>query len=313
MLGLVPMEKEVLFSNKDGVISKKDEGAHMVIKTDKDKATFLIEPQNGEAGDKKVNVSVLLDIEKMSGRSETDRFLTSKTAEEIMGLLDEAEIKVGSQMLNYMSEGSLNRGGFDPEFSFRYGNGYAELTRLISHCVGLQDREEIINKLFGKFNEAGWEKIKTKRDKLNGPSKVFFDMVGDLIDPNRDQKKSDYTFFKSKFSIRDGSCKDIEYYYEMAYEDSKFRRDNDFFYQETYSTSPSAITRREIMVGGVKLPKGFLCRVNEEGVEPLRPTMFCFSKEEAIDAYGKQYWDTYENSSKRLGSLIEVNNEEPIF
>ncbi|HOR02119.1 MAG TPA: hypothetical protein PKZ92_02570 [Candidatus Woesebacteria bacterium] len=313
MLGLVPVEKEIKIDSKDEVTNESGEGNYMVIKTNKDKVAFLIEPQDGGIDEKKVNISVCLDIEKMSGRSETDRFVTSKTAEEIMDLLDKAGVKVSDQVLNYISEGSLNRGKVNPEFSPRYGNGYAELTRLISYGIGLQDREEIINRLFSKFDESGWEKTKTERDKLGGPSKLVFEMIDDLIDPERNQKKSDYDFFKSNFSVRDGSCKDIEFYYEMALERGKFKEDNDFFYQETYGARPSAITRREIMVGGVRLPKGFLCRVSEEGVEPLRPTMFCFSKEEAIDAYGKQYWDIYENNSKKLGRLIEMSNQGLIF
>jgi hypothetical protein len=311
MLELVPVEKEI--DSKGEATNESGEGNYMVIKTNKNKVAFLIEPQDEGIDEKKVNISVWLDIEKMSGRSETDRFVTSKTAEEIMGLLDKAGIKVSDQVLNYVSEGSLNRGKVSPEFSPRYGNGYAELTRLISHSVGLQDRKEIIDRLFSKFDESGWEKTKTEREKLGGPSKLVFRMIDDLIDSDRNQKTSDYDFFKSNFSMRDGSCKDIEFYYEMALERGKFREDSDFFYQETYSTRPSAITRREIVVDGVKLPKGFLCRVSEEGVEPLRPTMFCFSKEEAIDAYGKQYWDIYENNSKKLGRLIEMSSQGLIF
>ncbi|MFA6368996.1 MAG: hypothetical protein WCX20_01280, partial [Candidatus Shapirobacteria bacterium] len=74
----------------------------------------------------------------------------------------------------------------------------------------------------------------------------------------------------------------------------------------------TAITRREMVVDGVRLPKGFLCRVNSSGVEPLRPTMFSFNKDEAIDAYGKQYYGLLEDFPK-LGNLIEENSKKWLF
>lgn len=312
-LDLVFQEKGETLGNINDPLDNNKEGTRLVVGSYKDRATFLIEPQSGQTGGKMVNLSVLLDTEKMSGRTEADRFVVSKTATEIMDLLDESGIQVSNHVLNYISEGSLHKGEFNPEFNNRYGNGYAEVTRLLSYCVRLEDRQEIIKKLFSSFSDSGWEKIKDKKDRLTGPSKVFFEMINDLIDPNRKQKKSDYAYHKSEFAMRDGTCRDIEYYYEVAYWENESLRDKNFFYQKTYSSGPSAITRREIVVDGVRLPKGFLCRVCKEGVEPLRPTMFCFSKDEAIDAYGKQYQYIYENTSKRLGRLIEINNEDFIF
>jgi hypothetical protein len=308
-------EREVTLDKINDLLDGQNEGVYLTFydKGRRGKVTFALRSSSDQTGGKKVNLSLLLDTEKISGRSETDRFVVSKTAIETMGLLDESGIKISDQVLNYISEGSLKSGCCSPEFSSRYGNGYAELTRLLSYCVRLQDRQEIINKLFSSFSESGWEKIKEKKDKLTGPSRMFFNMIDDLIDPNRKQQRSDFNYYKNVLSMRDGACEDIESYYEDALERGKYKRDDSFFYQETYESALSAITRREIVVNGVRLPRGFLCRVSEKGVEPLRPTMFCFSKDEAIDAYGKQYWKAYKNDLGVMGELIEENYKNQIF
>lgn len=255
-----------------------------------------------------VNLSLLVDTEKMSGGSEADWFAVSDTAGEILGAFDLAGLKISDEMLNYISEGALG----DGEFSFRYGNGYADLTRLLSYCIRSKDRGEIAKKLFSDFNELVLEKLKSNSEKMSGPAKLVVDMIGDLLDPKRDSKKSDFVYKKSDRTMRDGSCKDVEVYYEMALEERRNTVDDDFFYQKTSESNPTAITRREIVVNGVRLSKGFLCRVNPSGVEPIRPTMFSFNKDEAIDAYGKQYYGLLRDSP-RLGDLIERNSKNWAF
>jgi len=252
-----------------------------------------------------INLSLLVDTEKMSGGSEADWFAVSDTAGEILGAFDLAGLKISDEMLNYISEGALGRGGF----SERYGNGYADLNRLLSYGIRPKDRDEIAQKLFSYFDESALEKLKNSSEKLAGPAKLVVEMISDLLDPERDSKKSDFVYSKSDRTMRDGSCKDVEVYYEMALEDRKYTVDDDFFYQKTSTSTPTAITRREIVVNGVRLPKGFLCRVNPSGVEPLRPTMFCFNKDEAIDAYGKQYYGLLKGFPK-LGNLIEENSKD---
>jgi len=254
-----------------------------------------------------VNLSLLVDTEKMSGGAEADWFAVSDTAGEILGAFDLAGLKISDEMLNYISEGALGNGNF----SDRYGNGYADLTRLLSYGIRSKNRDEIVKKLFSDFNELASEKLKMSSQKLNGPAKLVIEMINDLVDPERGNKKSDFAYKKSDRTMRDGSCKDVEVYYEMALEERKYTVDNDFFYQKT-SSVPTAITRREMVVDGVRIPKGFLCRVNYLGVEPLRPTMFSFNKDEVIDAYGKQYYGLLEDFPG-LGDLIERNSKNWLF
>ena len=243
----------------------------------------------------------------MSGGAEADWFAVSDTAGEILGAFDLAGLKISDEMLNYISEGALGNGNF----SDRYGNGYADLTRLLSYGIRSKNRDEIVKKLFSDFNELASEKLKMSSQKLNGPAKLVIEMINDLVDPERGNKKSDFAYKKSDRTMRDGSCKDVEVYYEMALEERKYTVDNDFFYQKT-SSVPTAITRREMVVDGVRIPKGFLCRVNYLGVEPLRPTMFSFNKDEVIDAYGKQYYGLLEDFPG-LGDLIERNSKNWLF
>lgn len=254
-----------------------------------------------------VNLSLLVDTEKMSGGAEADWFAVSDTAREILGAFDLAGLKISDEMLNYISEGALGNGNF----SDRYGNGYADLTRLLSYGIRSKNRDEIVKKLFSDFNELASEKLKMSSQKLNGPAKLVIEMINDLVDPERGNKKSDFAYKKSDRTMRDGSCKDVEVYYEMALEERKYTVHNDFFYQKT-SSVPTAITRREMVVDGVRIPKGFLCRVNYLGVEPLRPTMFSFNKDEVIDAYGKQYYGLLEDFPG-LGDLIERNSKNWLF
>lgn len=191
-----------------------------------------------------VNLSLLVDTEKMSGGGEADWFIVSDTAGEILGAFDLAGLEISDEMLNYISEGALGRG----EFNDRYGNGYADLTRLLSYCIRLENRGEIIKKLFTDFNESGLGKLKISSEKMSGPAKLVVQMTGDLLDFERDSKKSDFVYKKSDRTMRDGSCKDVEVYYEMALEERKYTVDDNFFYQKTSESAPTAITRRQMVV-----------------------------------------------------------------
>jgi hypothetical protein len=53
-----------------------------------------------------------------------------------------------------------------------------------------------------------------------------------------------------------------------------------------------AMTRKEIMVNGVILPRGYFCRVSDEEVprvEPVRLSMFGVPENEVAEVFGYQY------------------------
>jgi hypothetical protein len=120
-------------------------------------------------------------------------------------------------------------------------------------------------------------------------------MVTYLTNPEED---TGYNFLNSGKSIKEGSCKDAEAYYYSAFgRPQQYLKEDDIFYHKTGHGSETSLLKRDIYIKGVRIPAGFLCRTNEEGrmIEPIRPTMFCFSAEEAEDAFGKQFIESQSN------------------
>ena len=71
----------------------------------------------------------------------------------------------------------------------------------------------------------------------------------------------------------------------------------------------TSLLKRDIVVNGVRLLAGFLCKTNDQGgVEPQRATMFCFNVDDAKDAFGKQFFESQKNEIG-ITDLIATLNE----
>ena len=247
--------------------------------------------------------------------------LWSKTGEEIIKGL--GTYHFSSTFEHILSEGYIPTEG-SYEFSSRYGNGYADVTRLLSMCIG-KDTESVADLIWNdpdhrltQGDKHHWQKLAA--DSNSAPVREFFRLLNDVCFTQYDQTEdsaetteSQYPHFKKSkiISYRDGSCKDAENYYCEA-STEKLVQSSQYFLEKQNSGSGTALVLSPIVVGGVVLQPGHLVKLEKDkeqkiiGIQPLRFTMFMFSNEEARDAFGWQHTETLENTSRK--HITPINN-----
>lgn len=234
-----------------------------------------------------LEVRLLADTTELRGRNLPNRFLESRTAKELLGVFEKLGLEPAGEMLNDFSEGSLGYGHYES----RYGNGYADLSRLVTYIL----REGLgIDRLFALPNpDFTAEDLLGDSKKLSGPSQTILKIIAGIM--GRDSQGGSPLIPNSGRSIRDGSCKDSEVYFSGAMESGRsFLRDS-FICKSGYGAD-TKMNIVPIVAGGVEFPPGYLFRVTEQGgLEPLRATMYCFTSQEARDAFGWQYEECLNN------------------
>lgn len=232
-------------------------------------------------------------------------FIYSQTGEGI--LLGLGKKHLSPKLENSLSEGYLNKDD-TYKFSTRYGNGYADITRLLSSCIG-RDEETIKTMIWEdpdhKISQDDMKQWLSLSNESPSPAtREFFRTLHNVCSQNSDIKNpeipthSRYTAAKV-ISYRDGSCKDAESYYCNA-DTSKLKQSSpDFLEKCDYGVS-TALVLLPIYVNSTLLKPGHLVKLvkdpdgNITGVQPLRCTMFMFNENEAQDAFGSQYEQTKE-------------------
>jgi len=239
-------------------------------------------------------------------------FLWSQTGEEIA-------LGLGQKHLSPRLENSLSEGGIAMErrdkFSNRYGNGYADITRLLSTCIG-RDLATVKLQLWddedhriSNDNTKHWRTL--SQESTSAPVREFFRLLYAVCTVHNTEFESpemtnDIPQFNMKqiVSYRDGSCKDAETYYCGASPEN-FNRSSSLFLEKVGRGVNTALVLSPISVGGVLLQPGHLVKLSKDAdgaisaIQPLRPTMFMFSEEEARDAFGSQYEDTCNNLDRK--------------
>jgi len=253
----------------------------------------------------------ILKVEAMKGR-EDKSFINSQTVKELFALWDSSNLEVRRTFLGSITEGVL---GFDRD-NFqssmiegdngvhRSGNGFARVTRGLSHYIGASS-ESNLKSLFRNPNEESIERFKEGILKLEDKGAMLVGgMMLDLISDKeglvggREEKE---LWRDCTINMEDlGSCEDSEnYLVSECLGSNKTDSDEDFVY---YYNRPEAravgvkdgyymaMMRREMVVDGVRLPAGFLCRVSEVGgVRPIRASIFCFEEKDSREIFGKQF------------------------
>ncbi len=175
----------------------------------------------------------------------------------------------------------------------RYGHGYAELTREIAKCVNNRDRS--LKTIFESEGDDVAQKILQLGPANDPAAKVVHDLLVDVVD----RKQPDGTITELPMSaheirIRDGSCKDAEYYVS----DGGVINDEagePLFVRSTYHR-PSVMTMRPTLLNGVRLPAGSLLAVEDDGYVFMRILSFAFNENEALHVFGAQEAENRMNS-----------------
>ncbi len=243
--------------------------------------------KKGESG---VSARILIDTAELRGRKSESSFLDSKTAKDILGVFDKLGLEPTDEMLNDFTEGSLGYG----HYSSRYGNGYADLSRLVTYVAregfGIERLVSVKDPNFTSDN------LHTEAKRLSAPAKLIIKMMAGIME--KGNQVIDQPFQIGSFSgrsIRDGSCKDSESYFSGSLGIMRCFRDGIFICKSGYGAD-TKINTVPIVADGIEFPPGYLFRVEGQSkIEPLRATMYCFSNDEARDAFGWQYLDALNN------------------
>ncbi len=240
--------------------------------------------------DSSTAVSVLIDTAELRGRNTSTCFLDSVTSREILSVFEELDLEPSDEMLNDFTEGSLGFG----HYSSRYGNGYADLSRLVTYVaregLGL---ERLVNI---KNPNITAEDLLVKAKNLSAPAELILKLMAGIIKRTKEEKEHPRMSFSGQ-SIRDGSCKDSEVYFSGSLKLGKSFHEGAFVCKSGYG-SDTKMNTVPIDADGIEFPPGYLFRVGEKGeLEPLRATMYCFNDDEARDAFGWQYEECLNNDS----------------
>jgi len=229
--------------------------------------------------------------------------LSKESGAEIIELLGQEQLS--NYFRDSISEGLLG-GGSERGFSNRYGNGFAELTRGVSACIG-RTYSDTMMRLFGDPQKHISKEVRTHWElaSLQHPNpaiREFFSLLSQVCFEQFEETHPEdtgiieYPMTHDFRSFRDGSCKDAETYF-LTSEGDQVRDVEGVFLEKKYG-AVTALTTAPISVNHVTLPKGFLVRLvrNTDGkitaIQPLRLTMFAFDQETAKNAYGWQYEET---------------------
>lgn len=243
--------------------------------------------KNGSA----VTTRILIDTVELRGRTLPNSFLDSQTARELLGVFEKLGLEPSDEMLNDFTEGSLGFGHYSP----RYGNGYADLSRLVTYIAregsGIERLVSVSNPNFTA------ESLLQETENLSAPVKLILKMMAGIM--KRGAPAADQPFRISSFSgqsIRDGSCKDSEVYFSNSLKLGKSFQEEDIFISKSGYGADTKINVVPIVADGIEFPAGYLFRVSAKGeLEPLRATMYCFNSAEARDAFGWQYAEALNN------------------
>jgi len=201
-------------------------------------------------------------------------FAESETAAHLFGAFDAAGLRLQEDVLKMCAEIG----------SARHGNAYSDLTREIAKLV--DDRSRPLARLFEDTTEDSIRhKISQLQDTPNVPAQTVANLLKGIV--GRDGGRLgviSLPISAARVELRDGSCKDAEYYIAAAGTPSA----NDTLLYHSSYRRPSVMTLHPVMLNGVVLPSGSLLAQEPDGYLFMRVTGFAFNDSDALDAFGSQ-------------------------
>lgn len=249
------------------------------------------------------SLSVTYDPQPVAEEVVKKTLLWQETGARIIAQLGEEYLSPG--FLDAISEGVLSEGATH-SFSSRYGNGYTEISRRLSVCVG-KEREKVMQSLFGDADREipAADRQRWERAALSNHSAAVREFFSQLCQVcftqfeggEKDPQCKTFPQIEAYFSIREGACRDAENYFLSCREDQVSDIDG-VFIEKKGNGARTALTKVPVYVDNVRIPAGYLVRLSYgddlkvNGVQPLRPTIFSLDEKTAQDAYGWQFEET---------------------
>ena len=234
-------------------------------------------------------------------RTESKPFIETAAAAEILAAFEKAGIAPAERVGNCFTEtGAIEK---------RYGNGYADFTREIAKHVNDVDRP-LSNMFEGVSDREIADKIRLLGAANDPAAAIALDLLRGVVDRNSGQTSSrSLPFSERRVELRDGSCKDIEYY--LAGPPSGGRvtglvdRAGIKMWKSDYAKS-TLIALEVVDFNGVELPPGSLFEEDEDGnFVFMRITSFALSEDQALETFGAQ-----ESGNRDSGENIYQRNNE---
>ncbi len=249
------------------------------------------------------NIVLAFNPESTAETAARKTLLWSQTGEQItLGL---GKNHLSPRIIDSLSEGYIPSEDYN-KFDARYGNGYADITRLLSSCIG-HDIESIKTILWDdpdhKISSADQKKwLELANESPSLTAREFFRTLVSICSSEfipEDTEIAHVPRYPAKkiISYRDGSCKDAESYYCNA-DATKLTQPNAHFLEKCGFGVNTALVLSPIYVHTTLLNPGHLVKLEKDasgtitGVQPLRCTMFMFEDTEAKDAFTTQYEET---------------------
>ncbi len=220
---------------------------------------------------------------------------------EIMRMISNTGLQLSNNILHRFME-------ISEHFDYRYGNGFASMTRMIA----IMTNSWMIGNIFQQMpNDDIFKKINAFNSS-NSYVNLYKDYLISIIKKYEGNGESKwYTLFRSGLSPRDKSCKDVEQYFGFIFQENtstlqkKYRIIWDFLEKniERAENFRTALSTKEVIVDGIRYPKWFLFRLHTKDgnilwTEPLRMTIF---SSDTLMTDGKStFWYQFEETIQRL-------------
>jgi hypothetical protein len=222
----------------------------------------------------------------------TQSFLRSRTGVELVSAVERAGLVFSDRLLDAL-QGHNHRYG---DFSTRYGNSYAELSREVAKLIN--DPKRSLRHLFNQDDAEVVDAIlgMDSADLKSTPTRVLVSLMQHAL--GRDSAKAHASSIRvhvGAVQMNSGSCKDAETYFGQSSTTGDLSVSPDKVMLHKSSGEKTAINLEPVVYNGVELPPGCLFQVHADGYTFVRLTSFCFEEDDAADAFTWQYKETVRN------------------
>jgi hypothetical protein len=208
------------------------------------------------------------------GHEGVTSFVETATAAQLAATFEAVGLQLSPRAQGIIAETTIER---------RFGHGYAHLTREIAKLVNDQRRD--IAYLFNNADGRALEKLRLLESVEDPAAQIVIDLLKGVA--NRGAPSEGVPSLRitsNRIEMRDGSCKDIEYYIADGH---PARSDQLLFWQSSYKRR-TVMTLAKTHLNGVILPAGTLLAVEDDGYAMMRVTSYAFNDQEALRTFGVQ-------------------------
>ncbi|QQG41287.1 MAG: hypothetical protein HYV90_03895 [Candidatus Woesebacteria bacterium] len=230
----------------------------------------------------------MLETANQSPSSRCESFINRPTGEALVNAIEDCGLRFTSDFEKFILTGHAD------EFEDRYGGAYSQISRVLAKVI----RSREIDKLSSLIISAEGDPPTLEKLKRLGASetndigfKALQAVINDTLNAleNRDL---DPRMTKARVSITAGACFDVATYYSQALGLGKLRTTvihGTKFFEKTHGAH-TYMNLESIDFGGVKLPKGSLFTLAEDGgLAFLRFTPFMFdNRDDMLSAFGSE-------------------------